>query len=82
VRVSSHGENSLVVPASTPVLETVVTQTPFLGILQTSKGVKTVPTLFVKTSSASLLIGGKMSSVIHIRIAGALENVPWTLISI
>ena len=76
MRVPPHGGNSLVGHGSAPALETVVTQTPLLGILQRSKDVKTVPTLFAKTSSASLLAGGKISLVIHIKIADALENVP------
>ena len=71
-----HGGSSLVVHGNTSALETVVTQTPLLGILQMPKDVKTVPTLFAKTSSASLLAGGRIYSVIHIRIADALGNVP------
>ena len=76
VRPPPHGENSLVVPGNVPALETVVTQTPLLGILQMPKDVKTVPILFVKTSSASLSTGGKIYLVIHIRVADALGSVP------
>ena len=71
-----QGENNLVAPGNVPALETVVTQTPLLGILHAPKDVKTAPTLFVKTSSASLSTGGRISSVIHIKIADALENGP------
>lgn len=82
VRLLLHDENNQVVPKSAPAIETAVTQTPLLGILQMPKDVKTVPTLFVKTSSAILSTGGKTSPVIHTRIAAVLANVPSTLIRI
>ena len=57
-------------------LETAATQTLFPGILQIPKDVKTVPTLFVKTSSVIWSTGTKMFSVIHIRTAVVLVSVP------
>ena len=63
------------VTKSVSALETALTQTPFPGIPQIPKDVKTAPTLFVKTSLVISSAGAKMFSVIHIRIAVVLAIV-------